>query len=78
MADTISTWRGKPLDDYSKDELIAIVIELGQMQQQEAHEHIRQLDVVSDLLKLCDLLNDDLEPPQRPSNAPKGATGEGE
>jgi hypothetical protein len=51
MSRIISTWRGKPLEDYAKEELIEIVIELGQMQQQESYEHSRQLDVLSGLLR---------------------------
>lgn len=50
MGEIISTWQGKPLDQYTKDELIEIVIELGQSLEQEHHEHSRQLDVLSGLL----------------------------
>lgn len=46
----ISTWRGKKLDEYSKEELIDIVVELGQALEQEHHEHNRQLDVLESLL----------------------------
>jgi len=38
-------YRGKPLEDYTKKELIEIVIEMGQMYEQSAKEHMRQLDV---------------------------------
>lgn len=51
MSKVISMWRGKHLEDCSKEELIEIVIELGQSLQQESHEHSRQLDVLGSLLK---------------------------
>lgn len=46
-----ATWMGKPLDEYTKQELIEIVIELGRMSQQEHYEHARELDVLSKLLR---------------------------
>lgn len=51
MNKVISLWRGKKLDEYSKDELIEIVIELGTSLEQESHEHSRQLDVLSEILR---------------------------
>lgn len=47
----VSMWRGKKLNEYSKEELIEIVIELGQSLQQESYEHVRQLDVMGELLR---------------------------
>jgi hypothetical protein len=46
----VSTWRGKKLNEYSKSELIDIVIELGQALEQESYEHSRQLDVLQELI----------------------------
>jgi hypothetical protein len=51
MTEPTSTWRGKPLDQYTKAELIKIVEQLGLMQQQESVEHSRQLDVLQGLIK---------------------------
>lgn len=47
----MSTWLGKPLDQYTKEELIEIVIELGTAQEQSTLEHIRQLKALSALLE---------------------------
>lgn len=51
MAELVSHYRGKALSEYTKEELIEIVIELGQMLNQESHEHSRQLDVLQGLIK---------------------------
>lgn len=36
-AGTITTWKGKPLESYSKEELIDIVRQIGQLY----HEHLK-------------------------------------
>lgn len=44
-----ATYRGKPLKDYTKEELIKIVIEMGKMQEQSHRQHIHDLEFLSNL-----------------------------
>lgn len=37
-------YRGKPIEDYTKDELIDIIEKLVKMQHREREEHSRQLE----------------------------------
>lgn len=46
-----SMYRGKKLDEYTKDELIDIVIEIGTQLQQESYEHSRKLDMLGEILR---------------------------
>ena len=39
-------WNGKPLSDYTKDELIGIIGELGQIMLRERKQTDRMLDVL--------------------------------
>jgi hypothetical protein len=45
----ISSWQGKPLDQYTKSQLIEFLIEQGQIAELEAKEHLRELGVLSSL-----------------------------
>lgn len=40
-------WQGKPLEEYSKGELIAIIYALAKMQQDQYDRHMKDLDVLS-------------------------------
>ncbi len=44
---TVSLWCGRPLSDYTKEELIEIVERLGAMYANELTEASRQLDILS-------------------------------
>lgn len=45
--DKISTYRGKPIDEMSREELIDALNFLANDAKREREEHIRQLDVIS-------------------------------
>lgn len=46
MGKTIATWRGKPLEDMSKAELIEALTQMSGFFMQSSQEHIRQLKVL--------------------------------
>lgn len=46
-----STYRGKPLEEYTKDELIVILEEMGLMYQQQLKSAHDDLDFALDLAK---------------------------
>lgn len=47
----ISLWMGKPLTDYTKEELVEIVNTLGREMESERARHRATLDIWSDLRK---------------------------
>lgn len=49
MADTVSEWRGRPLSELSKEELIKIIDEMGRMLLEERGEHQRQVKFMAAL-----------------------------
>jgi hypothetical protein len=42
------TWRGKPLDSLTKEQLMDVVVTLSEQQRAESMEHKRQLDTLTD------------------------------
>ena len=46
-----STWMGKVLSEYSKEELIEIIEQMGKMQDQERQMHREHIDFLTDLGK---------------------------
>jgi len=51
MDGNLTYWRGEPLDSYSKEELIEIVVEIAQLGKQNSQEHLRQLKYLAKLNK---------------------------
>lgn len=47
MEQTKGLWRGKPLEEYTKEELIEIVCEMGRMRNGEREQHQRDMDLVA-------------------------------
>lgn len=45
MGEMKTLWRGKPLEEYSKEELIEIINELGAMQNRDREQHKKDLDM---------------------------------
>jgi hypothetical protein len=43
MGNTQNLWMGIPLENYTKEELIEIIIQLGQLQEHMRKEHINDL-----------------------------------
>lgn len=41
------TWRGKPLEEYTKEELIEIILAMGHDAQEEFKRHQRDMAVMS-------------------------------
>lgn len=42
----IAYWKDKPLHEYTKEQLIEIIVELSQLYDQNIQEHLRQLKVL--------------------------------
>ena len=51
MDKELGMYRGKPIEDMTKEELQKAIVELGKMLQDTHIEHIRQLEVLSDVRK---------------------------
>lgn len=49
MSKTIGLWRGKPLEEYTKEELIEIVMEMGRQQREDMERHSRDMKLMVDL-----------------------------
>lgn len=48
---TVAFWQGKPLHDYSKEELIQIATVLGRELDSERNRHMGTLDLFSQSIK---------------------------
>jgi hypothetical protein len=46
MSETAGKYQGKPLEEYSKEELIGIILEMGRSQQADHARHRRDLDAL--------------------------------
>lgn len=44
-------WRGKPLEDFSKEELIEIICEMGRMRNGEREQHQKDMDLMATISK---------------------------
>lgn len=40
-------WRGKPLEEYSKEELIEIICEMGSLRNSEREQHQKDMDLMA-------------------------------
>lgn len=49
MSKTIGLWRGKPLEEYTKDELIEIIVEMARQQREDMERHSRDMRLMADL-----------------------------
>lgn len=45
-------WKGKPLEDYSKEELVKIIVQMNNRWLRDMHEHNRQLEFLVGLRNL--------------------------
>lgn len=52
MSETKGYWRGKPLEDYTKDELIEIILSQGRQRVEQVEQHHKDLEALAPRKKL--------------------------